>query len=234
MGLADEVWVVCRDNRILKPTEWVRWRTTYLQQAINPQKLVLLMKCYREALERLNYWLELREKFRLTALDWINVVAQTAMPNAPKIDHKKFSWRFDSTINYYTKMLRYLRLEIIAETVEAANRIAQLHFPYTISLDAEGTLTLKIDDDLSQWLGEDDYPYKNNDKEAYKTIRRELAIIAQHIHQQTKANTTKENETPAIIKLYQLIKNGQTNIISNKKFLNEILNEINTQPPLLT
>jgi len=88
------------------------------------------MKCYREALERLNYWLELREKFRLTALDWINVVAQTAMPNAPKIDHKKFSWRFDSTINYYTKMLRYLRLEIIAETVEATNRITQLHLPY--------------------------------------------------------------------------------------------------------
>jgi hypothetical protein len=217
-GLADEVWVVCRDGRVLSPDEWCEWRKSYVQKAINHEKLNLLIECYREAIEEYKDWYEKKEQTRLTALYWINKVIKAVTANAPTLNYEKFIWRFDDYLNYYVKMMQCLKTEILAETLHAVNRIVQFNLPYVLSLTPDGLLQFEIDKDLEEWLG---YEYPKSDDYGYiaKMMEKELTIIKQQANTQKNQSAT-ENIT-AIGKLCQLIVKAQIDL--HNKELSELI-----------
>jgi hypothetical protein len=197
--VADEVWVVCRDECILTPAEWADERRRLLQSISSDLELQGLMNIYRHALE--DY-----EKFRELSLEEETYWRQLLTHACLKTRHFQAEWLQGLTIKGVwhkhveaaEKQLQELKNKILGKIVELLNTILSLSSSYKISLNGKGEITVAVDWDAWQWLGWKDYPSKNPAAAAQyqkleENFQKELKIATRNVKQ-------KQGESRATIK----------------------------------
>ncbi len=212
---ADEVWVVCRDGRVLTPTKWAEERKRMLQSIFNDAELQGLINIYNQTLE--NY-----RRFRELSLEeeayWRQLLTQTCL----KTRHFKAEWLQDLAVkgvwHKYVetaeRKLQQIKNRIMEKNVELFNAILSLSSPFTLKFDENGEITVEVDWDAWQWLGWKDYPNKDPAAAAHyrvleENIQKELKIA-------TKGNKPKrmegKNRIKSTVEFTQRIKQLQTEV----------------------
>ena len=229
LNLAHEVWVVCRDGQVLSAPEWADKRKMILKGAVEAERITLLLKCYLEVLDYLNECNYEKMSSYQETLRWINMFVNALLPSAPKIEveYDRFADKtYDKNINYYTKILGYLKQEILAEIIGAINVIVGFYTAQALSLDENGVLHYNSDPNLMDWLGVSD-DVEDSPEEVLRKVKVELGIVAEQLkrHASETGQSVKRQQF-SLVKLYNLVAGGRKDIIRNRRFLEEIMNEI--------
>ena len=227
--VADEVWVVCRNGRILTPAEWAEERRRALQSIFNDAELQGLMNIYSQTLE--DY-----EKFRELSLEeetyWRQLLTQTCL----KTRHFKAEWLqslaikgvWHKHVEAAEGQLQEVKNRVMGKVVELLNAILSLSSPYMMTLDGNGEIRVAVDWDAWQWLGWKDYPSKNPASVAHyrileENIQKELKIATRNIKPKRMEN---KNEIKSKVEFRQEIKQLQT-MIDEIESMTQTLLEIN-------
>ena len=177
-----EVWVVCRDGRVLKPKEWVEWRKNYLLEAVNVEKLAVLLRSYRHGCELHSRWLSLRERLLLRLSGYVSAVAASVLGDPSWLEGQPINWRLNYMTEFRESLLREIRVELLADIVELTNRVMALSTPYRLRLNDDGVLTAESDLDAMDWLGESDAPAPAENARKYakhlKTMLTEMQMLS--------------------------------------------------------
>jgi len=219
VGLADEVWVVCRNGLVLTPSEWVEWRKSYITEPLNIGKLTLLANCLEKSRALLEGWGEMDEKLRMDVMGWWRSLAKAAL-SMETIHDIPIKTPLARYIEFEKKLVEGLEGEIIGELLEVMNRLVQLTMPYTLRMK-DGALEFGIDMDLFEWLGHKDYPADVDNYNLFlKLYKLELNVLADHMR--TNWRRLEDEDVPALAQLRQQFEKGKISI-TNQKLLEMLL-----------
>lgn len=215
-----EVWVACRDGRVLKPGEWIEWRKNYLLGAVDAQKIALLLECYRDEVGLIaNY--EEGKRDIMSMLSGYMAAAASILGDASWLQGQPPNYRFpqiDETLEFARSLAEDIRMELLAEIVELVNRLVSLSEPYRLRLEDDGVLAVEYDLELDEWLGEK--PIKSK-----KTKDLELRMLCKNLKPKIQAcmesllKKTEENSARAL--LYEMLEEGKI-AIHNKRLLEKL------------
>lgn len=235
--VADEVWVVCRDGRILTPAEWAEERRRTLQSIFNDAELQGLINIYSQTLE--DY-----EKFRELSLEeetyWRQLLTQTCL----KTRHFKAEWLqslavkgvWRKHVEAAERQLQEVKNRVMGKVVELLNAILSLSSPYIMTLDGNGEITVAVDWDAWQWLGWKDYPSKNPAAATHyrileENLQKELKIATRNIKPKRMEN---KNEIKSTVELRQQIKELQIMMDDVESMIQTLLKMSKNQQPTQT
>ncbi|MEM0488105.1 MAG: hypothetical protein QW707_02755 [Candidatus Bathyarchaeia archaeon] len=161
-GVADEVWVVCRDGRVLTPAEWAEERRKMLKTIFNPIELGGYMNLYGEAEEEYHKFRRLLDE---EGVLWGQLLNQACLKTA----EFRVEWLKDLSVRGVwckhvedaKNRMEEAKTKIVAKVVELLNAIVSLSSPYTFRLSESGVIEVGVDWDAWQWLGWKDYPNKS-------------------------------------------------------------------------
>jgi hypothetical protein len=232
--VADEVWVVCRDGRILTPAEWAEERRRTLQSIFSDVELQGLMNIYNKTLE--DY-----RKFRELSLEeetyWRQLLTQTCLKTryfqAEWLQSLAVKGVWHKHVEAAERQLQEVKNRVMGKVVELINAILSLSSPFAMKLDGNGEITVAVDWDVWQWLGWKDYPSKNPTAAAqYKileeNIQKELKIATRNIKPKRMEN---KNEIKSKVEFRQEIKQLQTMIDEMESMIQTLLEMNRNQQP---
>ncbi|MEM3788804.1 MAG: hypothetical protein QXN95_02935 [Candidatus Bathyarchaeia archaeon] len=161
-GVADEVWVVCRDGRVLTPAEWAEERRKMLKTIFNPIELGGYMNLYGEAEEEYHKFRRLLDEEEVL---WGQLLNQACLKTAEFCSEwlKDLSVRgvWCKHVEDAKNRMEEAKTKIVAKVVELLNAIVSLSSPYTLQLGKDRIIEVGVDWDAWQWLGWKDYPNKS-------------------------------------------------------------------------
>ncbi|MDW8022785.1 MAG: hypothetical protein RMJ15_03465 [Nitrososphaerota archaeon] len=190
--VADEVWVVCRDGRVLTPTEWAEERCKTLKSIFNRVELEGYLNLYRRADEDYH---RIRMLSGEEELFWRQILTNACM----KTSQFQADWLKDINVKgVWSKQLENARkrmeeakFKIIVKVVELLNAILALSSPYIVKFTEDAALTVEVDWDAWQWLGWRDYPRKEPEAATQyqileENLQRELKIATKNVNKRLK------------------------------------------------
>lgn len=209
-----EVWVVCRDGRVLKPKEWVEWRRNYLLEAADARKLAVLIKCYREKREFVKHERMLEKRLLLMLSGCMSAIAVSVAGYSSWLSGQPMEWSLSRITDFSESLMEDIRFELLADIVELTNRVITLTTPYRLRLKSDGVVVAETDLDALEWLGESDAPAdaKNARKRAkqLKTMLMEMEMLSKTIKPKVQ-ECLKAMEYP-IYELLEIIRKGKITI----------------------
>ncbi|MEM3766585.1 MAG: hypothetical protein QXU46_06125 [Candidatus Bathyarchaeia archaeon] len=198
-GVADEVWVVCRDGRVLTPTEWAEERSKTLKSILNSVELEGYMNFYRQAEEDYQKFKRLSSE---EDLYWRQILTLACMNvsqfQAEWLNSVSIRGVWDKHIEDARKRMEEAKTKIISKVIELLDAILALSSPYRIRLLDNATITIEVDWNAWQWLGWKDYPAKEPEAALQyqileENLKKELKIATKDLKQKLKGS-------PAILK----------------------------------
>jgi len=218
-----EVWVVCRDGRVLKPKEWVKWRKNYLLEAANPKKLALLLKYYESEREFIRYWDKVRKGTQFMFSAYMKATA-SIVGDESWLHGLSIRCRLDSILEFSRDLIKDVKAELLAEMVEITNRLMSLNNPYRLRLNDDGSLSVEFDFEDQVWLGEADaLAYSKNTRKRAKHLKatmRELQMLSKYIKPKIQECMQTLTEL-SIGELCHILNRGEITI-QNKKLLEKL------------
>ncbi|MEM2281856.1 MAG: hypothetical protein QXZ68_07760 [Candidatus Bathyarchaeia archaeon] len=234
-GLADEVWVVCRDGRVFTPTEWVEERCKTLKAIFNPAELGDYISVYEEAEEEYRKFKRLADEEEAF---WRQILDQTCLRTAEFRMEWLKNLRIRGAWSRYAeaaeKRMEEAKNKIIAKVVELLNAVLSLSSPYTLKLCNDYVIEVGVDWDAWQWLGWKDHPSKSPAASAQyrileKNLQRELKIATGNIKPEKHKQVDSKAEIKWIIEYKHTFKELRKDIEEIKKMIPLLAQRL--QPP---
>ncbi|MEM0358303.1 MAG: hypothetical protein QXL77_08060 [Candidatus Bathyarchaeia archaeon] len=234
-GVADEVWIVCRDGRVLTPTEWVEERRKTLKSIFNPIELGSYVSVYEEAEEEYRKFKRLADEKEAF---WRQILGQaclkTAQFHAEWLNDLNIKGAWFKHVEAASKRMEEAKTKIIAKVVELLNAIFSLSSPYTLKLSESYIIEVCVDWDAWQWLGWKDHPSKSPAASAQyrileKNLQRELKIATGNIKPEKHKQVNSKAEAKWIIEYKHTFKELRKDIEEIKKMIPLLAQRL--QPP---
>lgn len=230
---ADEVWVVCRDGRVLTPVEWADERRKTLQNTLNPVEGY--MNIYMEAEEEYHKFRRLGNEEEVYWMQLINQAClKTTQFHVEWLKGIRVRGVWTKHVEEAKQRMEEAKAKIVAKVVELLNAIISLSSPYTFRLNEDGVVEVGVDWDAWQWLGWKDYPSKNPTAQAQYTlleenIQKEMKIAAKKAGLKLKNNGAK---IKGIIEHDRIFQELQRDIDEIKKMIPLLAQKLqNSQAP---